>query len=210
VATPVVAIGLFCAVLSLAFLIVGISTVRKRHVLGGAFGVLLALLLLALAALCGIISAASQGYRALTREEVAATVHIQRTRPDRFTARFVFPDGREEVFNLAGNEIYVDAHILKWKPIVNVLGLHTAYELDRVAGRYTKLDDERDNIRTVFALSRQKSMNMYDLREHFPLLRLLLDTEYGSATFVPAEGAAPLEIRVSTTGLLVRKAAPEI
>jgi hypothetical protein len=39
----------------------------------------------------------------------------------------------------------------------------------------------------------------------FPLLRPLLDAEYGSATFITANKAAEFELRVSTTGLLIRK-----
>jgi hypothetical protein len=37
---------------------------------------------------------------------------------------------------------------------------------------------------------------------------VLLDAEYGSATFIPVTGSAELELRVSTTGLLIREAKP--
>ena len=43
---------------------------------------------------------------------------------------------------MAGDQIYVDAHILKWTPAANLIGLHTAYELDRVAGRYDNIEQE--------------------------------------------------------------------
>jgi hypothetical protein len=151
------------------------------------------------------ISIATQGYRALTREDLAATVKIEPAGPGRFNARFQFPDGREAVFNLAGDELYVDAHILKWKSIANYFGLHTSYELDRVAGRYLKLEDEQTKPRTVFALSRKKPINMFSLRQRYALLSPLLDAEYGSGTFIEVQQAIELEIRVSTTGLLIRK-----
>ena len=103
----------------------------------------------------------------------------------------------------------MDAHILKWKPIVNILGLHTAYELDRVAGRYMDLKEEQESIRTIFLLSRDKPVDMFTLRQRYSLLRPLLDAEYGSASFINSEKPAHFEIRVSTTGLLIRKVGRE-
>ena len=100
----------------------------------------------------------------------------------------------------------MDAHILKWKPLVNFLGLHTSYELDRVAGRYTRLQDEKSKPRTVFPLSQDKAINLFRLRQKYALLKPLLDAEYGSGTFVPADKPAELEVRVSTSGLLIRRA----
>jgi len=193
------------AVLSLAFFIAGIVALKRKRLLGTGVSLLLALLMLSLAALSGTISVATQGYRALTREEIAAAVKTEPIDPGRFQARFHFPDGREAVFSLNGDELYVDAHILKWKPIANYFGLHTSYELDRVAGRYARLEDEQTKARTVFSLSQKKPVDMFTLRRRFPLLEPLLDAEYGSATFIAANKAAEFEVRVSTTGLLIRK-----
>ena len=192
-------------ILSIVFFIAGIVALKRKRLLGTGVSLLLALLMLSLAALSGTISVATQGYRALTREEVAAVVRTEPIDPGRFKARFHFPDGREAVFGLNGNELYVDAHILKWKPIANYFGLHTSYELDRVAGRYTKLEDEQTKARTVFSLSQEKPVDMFTLRRRFPLLRPLLDAEYGSATFIAASKPAEFEVRVSTTGLMIRK-----
>jgi hypothetical protein len=111
----------------------------------------------------------------------------------------------EAAFEVAGDELYVDAHILKWHPLANLIGLHTGYELDRVAGRYTSLEDERSKPRTVFPLAHPKPVNLFDLAQHYPFLATLVDAEYGSATFLPAQQPAQLELQVSTTGLLLRK-----
>src|SRR5262249_10182881 len=146
-------------------------------------------------------------YRALTREDLAARVSVRPTGPQSFAATVRYPDGRQSAFVLAGDEIYVDARILKWKPIANVLGLHTAYELDRVAGRYRDTGQEGSAPRTVYALGGAKPVDLFDLRRRHAFLAPLLDAEYGSATFVPVTQPAELELRVSTTGLLIREAA---
>jgi hypothetical protein len=112
------------------------------------------------------------------------------------------------MFDLSGDAIYVDAHILKWRPVVNLLGLHTVYELDRVAGRYRALGDEQTRERTVHSIARAKPLDAFDLARRYWLLRPLVDAEYGSATFINAGEPATYEVRVSTTGLLVRRIFP--
>jgi hypothetical protein len=52
-------------------------------------------------------------------------------------------------------------------------------------------------------------MDMFNLRQRYPLLRPLLDAEYGSASFISSDKPAYFEIRVSTTGLLIRKVGRE-
>jgi len=166
----------------------------------------LGLLMLVTALLFATLTVPTLGYRALTHEEVVLVVTTVRTGPQRFDARVEFPDGTQEIYPLRGDEFYVDARILKWKPVANVLGLHTEYELDRIAGRYTSLTDEQSRPRTVYPLSSPEPLDLFQLRRSYPLLAPLLDAEYGSGTFVPVEDRARFEVRLSTSGLLVRRA----
>lgn len=191
--------------LSLLFFIATFAALRKKKFMSSIIRLLVALLTLSLAALFGTINIATQGYRALTHEETAAIVKVEPLDSKFFMAYFKFPDGHEASYKLAGDELYVDAHILKWKPIVNILGLHTAYELDRVTGRYKDLKEELSSPRTVFLLSPNKPLNMFTLRRRYSILSSLLDAEYGSAAFINSYKRAKFEIRVSTTGLLIRE-----
>jgi hypothetical protein len=192
-------------VASLAFLIAGVVALRRRRIFNMAASLTLAVLLFSWATLMGTIAFAVQGYRALGDEQIAAVVTTQPVGPKRFDATFQFPGGAKATFHLAGNQLYVDARILKWRPIANVFGLHTAYKLDRVAGRYTDLFDEQTAKRTVYALTGDKPLDMFDLRQKYTFLEPLLDTEYGSATYVAADEPGMFEVRVSNSGLLIRK-----
>src|SRR5947208_13391598 len=116
--------------------VTAVRAARARHWLGGTIRGLVALLLLALAALAATVTVGLQGYRALTFEEVAATVRTEPLAPQRFRATITLPDHRLAMYDLAGDAFYVDAHVLKWHPWASLLGLRTVYELDRVAGRY--------------------------------------------------------------------------
>ena len=202
---PLFVVTMACAAVSVVLLLAAALAFARRRWLGGVSGIALALVLLTLAALAAAVSLGTQVYRALTREETAALITLEPTGPQTVTARFRFPDGREAAFEVAGDELYVDAHILKWHPLANLIGFHTGYELDRVAGRYTSLDDERSKPRTVFPLAHPKPLNLFDVAQRYPFLAALVDAEYGSATFLPAQQPAHLELQVSTSGLLLRK-----
>jgi len=196
------------AIIGLLLLFAAFGALRRRRALGFTLRGVVAFALLACAALAATLSVGTLGYEALTRETVAARVTVGPTGPQVFAARFRFPDGRVANYTLRGDQIYVDAHVLKWKPLANLIGLHTAYELDRVAGRYAALDKERDGPRTVYSLGTEKPLDVFDLRSRYSLLRPLLDVEYGSATFAPADQPMEYEVRVSTTGLLIRPREP--
>ena len=186
--------------------IVGVRAVRAtraRHWLGGTIRGLVALLLLALAALAATVTVGLQGYRALTYEEVAATVRTEPVAPQRFRATITLPDRRLAMYELAGDAFYVDAHVLKWHPWASLLGLRTVYELDRVAGRYNSIADERARPHTAYELARSKPVDLFFIARR-RLLGPLVDAEYGSATFVAATRPVTFEVRVSTTGLLAR------
>jgi hypothetical protein len=200
----VVAAVLFGALGALS-VVAGLRALMRVRPLRFTVRTLLGLLLLSLGALAGAIGVGMRGYRALTREEIAARVQVRPSGRQRFAATFRMPDGSEATYALAGDEVYVDAHILKWKPMANVLGLHTAYELDRVTGRYHAIAQERSGDRTVYSLAQEKPLDLFGLRRRYTFLAPLLDAEYGSGTFVPVTRPAEFEVRVSTTGLLIRE-----
>lgn len=194
----------FIAVAIILIITGSVALIRARV---GSFIVqmLLGLLLLTLGGLVGTIAVGIQGYQTLTREDIAAHITVTPIAAQRFEATFRFRDGRVAKYIIAGDEIYVDAHILKWQPIANIFGLHTDYELARVTGRYRDIEQERTDVRTVFSLNLDNPVNLFALRQRYTLLALLLDAKYGSATFLQVTQPAELELRVSTTGLLMRE-----
>src|SRR6266550_424652 len=192
--------------LAVVLMIIAASAWRNRRRLSSSVGFLAAALLLSLGMLLGAITVGIRGYRAFTQEALAATIKTDPIGPHHFRATVTLPDSSLHMFDLAGDAVYVDAHVLKWRPIGTFLGLQTVYELDRIAGRYQTLGDEQTRTRTVYSLAHAKPFDAFDLAKRYWVLRPLVDAEYGSATFIgaTAPGGATYELRVSTTGLLVR------
>ena len=181
----------------------GVAALRARRWVGGVLRGLAGLLLVALAGLAAAITIGLRAYRALTLEVLAATVTTEPVGPQRFRATILLPDKRLAMYDLAGDALYMDAHILKWHPWVNLLGLHTSYELDRVAGRYNDVSDERGKPHTAYVLALPSHVDLFSIARR-RVLGPLVDAEYGSAAFVTGTRPAHYEVRVSTTGLLIR------
>jgi hypothetical protein len=202
------------AVVLLAFgIILGITgfiALLRARVGSFTIQTLLGLLFLMIGGLAGMIAFGIQGYKTLTREEVAARISVSPVAEHRFAAILRYPDGRVANFMVSGDEIYIDAHILKWQPLANLFGLHTAYELDRIGGRYRDIEQEQSAERTIHSLSQAKPVNLFGLRQKHTFLALLVDAKYGSATFIPVTHTAELELRVSTSGLLIREVKPDL
>lgn len=200
----------FLAVLGVVFGIIVVVLAwrsRKWRRAGGLVSVVIALvgvIVLLLGTLGGVLQLAARGYTRLTQETLVATVETSPQGPQQFRARFVYADGGVQSYDLSGDALYVDAHIVKWHPVVNILGLHTTYRLDRVAGRYDDVGDETRAERTVYALAPEQSLDLFKLARvvapHVPIV----DAEYGSASFVPTDQPATYELYVSTSGLLFR------
>jgi hypothetical protein len=190
-------------------LILALVALVRRRPWRFVWRTLVGVVLIASGGLLAAIGFGLYGYRALTREEVAARVDVRPIAPQKFEATVIVPDRPEMKYEISGDAIYVDAHVLKWTPMANLLGLHTTYELDRVAGRYNDIAQEKSAERTVHSLVPERRVDLFNLRRQYAFLSPLFDAEYGSGTFVPVTGPATFEVRVSTTGLLMRKVDPE-
>jgi hypothetical protein len=198
------------ALLGIVGLAVGFSAfgalVRAR-LFRFVFGALVSIVLLAAGAVLALFSLGIEGMQALTKEESAARIKVVPSGLQRYDATVTFADGRVETYDLAGDDIYVDGHIVKWTPLANMLGLHTSYRLDRIAGRYRAVEQENTARRTVYSIGTPAMVDLVALGRRLPL-REFFDAEYGSASYVPVAEARELDLMVSTTGLLLRPASP--
>jgi len=196
-------ISILLGVLGLAAGVSAFFALVRARILRFVFRSLVALLLLVSGSVLALVSLGVQGMRALTHEETAARIRLVPTAPQRYSATVNFADGRVQTYELAGDQIYVDAHIVKWTPLANMLGLQTSYRLDRISGRYHTLEQENTAPRTVYALGTPAVVDLVALGSRLPLADFF-DAEYGSATYVPVEGNGDLELKVTTSGLLLR------
>jgi hypothetical protein len=193
-----------CALLGLLFLIAAIRRMRRRRLMGGmAHGA--AALIFFLAAACAMLVGTSlRSYQRLSFEQPAGELQFARVGTQEFNATLTYPNGERANFALHGDEWQVDARVLKWHAFANLLGFDAAYRLERISGRYTRLEDERTLPRTVYDLNAPGRIDPWVLLHRYRSWVPWVDALYGSATFLPMADGALYEIKVSQSGLLAR------
>ena len=202
-----IASAVLAAIIGIALAFSAFKALARARLFGFAVRAILSVALVMVAAGLIAILLGTQGMQALTSEQSAARIKVVPTGVQRYDATVTFADGRVETYDIAGDDIYVEGHIVKWTPLANMLGLHTSYRLDRIAGRYRALEQENTARRTIYSLGAPTFVDLVALGRRLPLSPLF-DAEYGSATYAPAAEPGELELKVSTTGLLMRPLAP--
>lgn len=187
------------------FLLSAVRNLKKFRLIRVFKNTLSMIFCLVITAVSGLILIANHTYSSFSKETLAAVITVKPQGEQQFIAHVSFPDSSSAKYNISGDMLYIDAHILKWNPILNRIGIHTSYKLDRIGGRYNSISDEQEKPRSVYPLGKRKIIDMYSLRKRFLALKPLLDAQYGSATFISAKKAAVFQVMVSTSGLLVRE-----
>jgi hypothetical protein len=193
-----------CALLGLLFLVASVRRLRRRRVMGGMAHGATALILFLLAAVAVLIGSNLKTYQRLSYEQPAGELQLSRTGERQFNAVLSYPSGERANFELRGDEWQVDARVLKWRAFANLVGFDTAYRLERIGGRYTNIEEERAQPRTVYALNTAGRVDPWELIHRYHSWVPWMDALYGSATYLPMSDGALYEIKVSQSGLVAR------
>jgi hypothetical protein len=197
-------IASIAGLLSLYFFITLLFKVKQLSIIGITKKTVSLLFFLAITGFCLMIIVGTVGYHRLTEEELVAKIKVNSYEPQSFQARMTFSNGDEQVFLLKGDELLIDAYVLKWKSWANLLGFHPAYRLERISGRYKSIEQEKNNSKSVYSISTESDNPIYEWRKSYEQLGFLLDVEHGSASFVDAENGKEYLLMVTTSGLLIR------
>jgi hypothetical protein len=192
------------ALVGILFLFAAVRRLRRRKVLGGILNGATALVLILLSVCAALIAANLRTYQRLSFEQPAGELQFTRTGEREFNAVLTYPSGERANFALRGDEWQVDARVLKWHAFANLVGFDTAYRLERIGGRYARVEDERTQARTVYALNPPQRIDPWDLAHRYRSWLPWLDALYGSATFLPMADGALYQIKVSQSGLIAR------
>jgi len=186
------------------FLISAVRSVRRRRLGGAALAVLGAIAMASLAAAALGVAASLASYRQLTAERPAGRLEFTRIGYHQFNGVFISPSGERSDFALRGDEWQIDARILKWRPLASLLGVDTVYRLERISGRYTSVEDERDQPHTAYRLNPPDRIDLWDLLHRVRSWIPGFDALYGSAAYLPMADGAVYEIRISPGGVIAR------
>ena len=186
------------------FLIAAVRRFRLGRMTSGFVTGASALALFALAGCALLIGINLRGYQRLTAEQPAGDLQLARVGAHQYSGILTYPSGESAVFFLRGDEWQVDARLIKWTAIANLAGFDTVYQLERISGRYSAIEDERSQPRTVYDLNSPGQIDLWGLIHRYHSWLPWFDALYGSATYLPMADKADYEIMVSQSGLVAR------
>jgi hypothetical protein len=200
----ITALILVFALAGILFLAAALRRLRRRRIVGGVLHGATALVLIALSLCAVLIVMNVRTYQRLTAEQTAGELQFSRVGDRQFNAVLTYPNSQRVNFALSGDEWQVDARVLKWHAFANMLGFDTAYRLDRIGGRYSRIEDERTQTRTVYSLNPPERIDLWAWAHRYHSWVPWMDALYGSATYLPMADGALYEIKVSQSGLIAR------
>jgi hypothetical protein len=199
-----IAIGVIGVLLAFPFELAAIRRLRRLQLVRGTLFFLSGATVLLVAAVAVLVAANLYTYARLTHEQEAARVSMRQL-GERHYVLSVQPKGQPpRHFELRGDEWQMDARVLKWRAMGNLLGFDTLYRLERLSGRYGSVAAERAGPRTVHDLSEETSLDLWSLVRRHHAYVPFADALYGSAVYVPMSEGAEYTVSVSASGLLVR------
>ena len=197
----IVAVALIVAV---PLEIAALRRLRRVQLVRGTMFFLSGALVLIVAGAVALVALNLHTYARLTHEQDAARVSMRQLGERHYTVSVQPKDAPARRYELRGDEWQMDARVLKWRGLGNLLGFDTVYRLERLSGRYGDITQERNAPRTVYALAEDPGLDFWTVLRRYHDYVPLVDALYGSAAYVPMAEGAEYAVSVSTSGLVVR------
>ena len=198
---PVIAViltGLVCILIALRHL-------GHRHLLRSGIYSLAGICLIFGSGLFLLLALNIHTYHRLTFEEPVAVLSTVQLDPQHYRVTMKeLPDNKVSDYYLKGDEWRLDARILRWEPALQLLGLNTLYRLERLSGRYHRIDDELNRSRTAYSLSNEQGLDIWALAQDYRQWLRWIDAYYGNAAYLPMYDGARYIITINQYGLIAR------
>jgi len=201
-------IALILSIIGLWVVFHGLSHCR-RHPIKGLFRCTCGLVPLLSGLLVGVVLLNLQTYARLTDELPVAQLSFVEISHQAYQAQLQYPDGRAEHYVLFGDDWRMEAQFLKWKGWATVLGLEPQFRLERLAGRYQAIEQERQAERSVIDLYDGQGLppvlDLWKFANQRPQLLPMVDASYGTATYLPMRDGTTYQVTVTNSGLIARE-----
>lgn len=199
-----IAVSAIFTLMALFFLGTMLRQTRRGRPLRATFALAAVAISASLAALVILVGTSYLGYQRLTEEKLVGLIEFSRNAPDEYSARLMIDGQLDRLLTLRGDEWQLDARIITWQPPATILGLEPVYQLERLSGRYSSIDRELSEPRTVHGLAEERALDLWSLARDFPRLTPGVDAFYGSATYLPMADGARFRITLSRDAIIAR------
>jgi hypothetical protein len=202
----IVGIVLAGGLLALPLFVASMRRLRSLKLVRGTLYFLSGGVLVLIVVAAVLVAANLVTYARLTHEQEAARITTRQLAERQFEVSVQTRDLPPRHYGVRGDEWQIDARVLKWRAIGNLLGFDTVYRLERLSGRYGDIQSERSAPRTVHELAQDPGVDFWSVARRYHQYLPLADALYGSAAYVPMAEGAEYVVTVSASGLVVRPA----
>lgn len=143
-------------------------------------------------------------YERLTKEHTVAVISFEGIDGQLYRATIKPAHSEPMTVELHGDQWQMDARILKWTGPASYLGFQPVYILERISGRYHRVQDEFDKPRSVIKLTKDSSISYWNTLIEFQDYIPWLDAYYGNAVYLPMRDGAKFMITLGHQGLIAR------
>ena len=146
-------------------------------------------------------------YQRLTYEVSIADIYVRKLAHQKYQLSLSYSseDKDQRYYILEGDQWQLDARILKWKGWVNLLGLDSFYQLDRLSGRFDDAELAGQHLPTIYDLSPQlRGIDLWKMKKILQSKISFVDTLFGQGVFMPMLDGAHFQVSIGQSGLLVR------
>lgn len=191
--------------IGLLLCVLGIAKLTKKLLMSSVRYEITGIVLLSIATMFFLVSSNIHTYERLVYEQPVANISFHKISPKHFSVELEeLGSGESWFYELRGDEWQLDAQILTWHGYANLLGLDSHYRLHRLSGRYTDINQERSEQRTVHGLAAEQRIDLWSYINEYRNWLSMVDATYGSAVFLPMNDEARYSISISRNGLVAR------
>lgn len=145
-------------------------------------------------------------YKQMFQDKPILTISFVQKQEQHYVSTLLdIEQGVEQDFDIYGEQWQIDARMIRWSGLFNLLGAKPGYRLERLNGRYHSLEDERRNKRSVHPLSESEYfIDTWLLVNKSNNVVPLIEAVYGSAAYLPMADGAIYQISLSHSGLVAK------
>ncbi|MDF1691722.1 MAG: cation/multidrug efflux pump [Zhongshania sp.] len=199
---------LFLLISALGLLLCLLAVLRlRKHLFSGSVAVVLAFGFTTGAI---VVSKDVLSYRHLADEQMVARVFVGASKEaQEYLVSVDTLDGEAlQSFLLKGDQWQIDSRIIRWQMPVARLGLDNLYRLERLLGRYSDIENERNAPRTVYLINLSKPLDVWQWLRSNDTVQKWVDANYGNSVFAPMIDGAQFSVYLSHNGLFIRPENP--
>lgn len=140
-------------------------------------------------------------YYKMAQMETVASVTVRQAGPQQWRLSLVseaLPEGRQS-FELEGDQWQLDARVIRFSGVFSLLGLQPVFQFERLSGRYSSTKDAQTRPATIHGLANGSWVDFWELDQRVGVP--LLDSQFGSATYMPLRNNAIYDVMLGQGGL---------